>query len=237
MSQSNEKPACGPYCELVPTDGGWQKKLTADGHVVFDQFMRQYDGIPLRLIKNVMPGLHAAAMRHRPFEEIKQAAAEGLMLGILHYIPEKGEIIGPVLNYIKNRLLNVMRPYRRVGEPTDFVRADGYVTADGTDGEWWDNLTDRRFPDPAELAERRDPGRVIHLLRTLPKRHRQFVLAHFCCNLNMREVGEMFGVTRECARQIITAAIVRMKDNAGVATRKVKIERRKCFPKKSRLAV
>lgn len=88
----------------------------------------------------------------------------------------------------------------RSGEPTTLLQS----------------LPDPQACDPAELVdagELRD--RIASAIARLPERERLVIALYYYENLNLREIGEVIGLTESRVSQLRTAAVLRLRGAAG----------------------
>jgi RNA polymerase sigma factor for flagellar operon FliA len=90
------------------------------------------------------------------------------------------------------------------------------VGIDDAGPDFLERTSDDSSPDPFEVAAHRETlARLVEGIDDLPEKMQQVLSLYYCENLNLKEIGEVLGVTESRVCQIHGEATRRLRENLG----------------------
>ena len=86
------------------------------------------------------------------------------------------------------------------------------VGIDDAGPDFLERTGDENAPDPFEVTAHREAlARLVSGIDELPEKMQQVLSLYYCENLNLKEIGEVLGVTESRISQLHTKAVLRLK--------------------------
>lgn len=191
--------------------GRWVFPLNAAGVRVAEWFYSKYGGCPAKCVAGFAPKLYRTAHDLLGRDGVESAAGEAVVKGAAQYRPDTPDLSGDAGTYL---VACVYRAIQREVKRVVDERADSFVVQEPENEDGVSILDDTAGfdPDPAdgvEVSEWRE--RLADAARFLPTRERVAVLGNVVLGKSLREIGELYGVSREMARHLVVRGLERMQ--------------------------